>query len=386
MNLDHATILAWLRETNAARLEELWHAADRVRRERVGDEVHLRGLLEISSHCVRGCAYCGLHAGNTRLERYRMEAEEILEAAGQIAAMGYGTVVLQAGEDYGLTRRLIAEMVRRIKATTPLAVTLSLGERGDEDLAAWRLAGADRYLLRFETSDLDLFHRIHPPLGHHPSDRVALLRRLRQMGYEVGGGFMLGLPGQTYASVANDILLLRELDLDMIGIGPYIAHPATPLGQWAERGMPAVEDQIPGDELTVYKAVALARLACPEANIPSTTALATINKRNGRELALGRGANVVMPNFTPARYRRRYEIYPGKACVNETAEQCHTCLGARIASIGRAGGRGPGGRRRGGVPSRILEPQPLAQTSQVLARGPEAPEIGSFNSVDLRPT
>lgn len=376
MNLDHEVILGWLRETNPARLEELWRAADRTRREHVGDEVHLRGLLEISSHCVRGCAYCGLHAGNTGLERYRMEAAEILEAAGQIAAMGYGTVVLQAGEDYGLTRRLIAELVREIKATTPLAVTLSLGERGDEDLRAWRLAGADRYLLRFETSDPDLFHRIHPSLGDRPSDRIALLRRLREMGYEIGGGFMLGIPGQTYASVAQDILLLRELDLDMIGIGPYIAHPATPLAQWAKAGAPAVADQAPGGELAVYKAVALARLACPEANIPSTTALATINKRNGRELALSRGANVVMPNFTPARYRRLYEIYPGKACVNETAEQCHTCLGARIASLGRAGGRGPGGRRRGGLPSGIHEAEDLTRISRVLATGPEATTKG----------
>jgi biotin synthase len=343
---DKSTILHWLREQDTARLGELWHEADEVRRRHVGDEVHLRGLLEISNHCVRHCAYCGLHAGNTTLIRYRMNASEILESAREIASMGCGTVVIQAGEDYGLTGRFIADVVRQIKSSTPLAVTLSLGERSDEDLRAWREAGADRYLLRFETSNIPLFNRIHPPLKDRHSDRIAMLRRLRQFGYEIGSGFMAGIPGQTCGFIADDILLLRELDMDMIGIGPYIPHPATPLGGDRVKFPPADEDQAPGIELMVYKAVALTRLACPEANIPSTTALATINKRNGRELGLQRGANIVMPNFTPVKYRRHYEIYPAKACIDETGTQCHSCLGVRIASIGRVQGKGPGGRRR----------------------------------------
>ena len=316
--LGHDEILAWLRETDPQRLERLWEMADETRRAHVGDAVHLRGLVEISSHCARQCAYCGLRAGNTGLTRYRMTAEEILAAAHQAVTFGYGTVVLQAGEDYSISADWMAEIVRRIKRETPLAVTLSLGERTDEELELWREAGADRYLLRFETSDRALFDLIHPGLGKQASDRIAILRQLKALGYETGSGIMVGLPGQTYDSVAHDIGLFRELDLDMIGIGPFIPHPQTPLGNeelWrgfagGAPGQPV--DQVPNTELMVYKAVALTRLVRPDANIPSTTALATINKRNGRELGLKRGANVFMPNLTPVKYRSLYQIYPGQ--------------------------------------------------------------------------
>ena len=342
--LERNAILAWLREDDPSRLEELWAAADETRRRHVGDEVHLRGLIEISNHCVRACGYCGLRAGNREIERYRMSAAEILECARNAEACGWGTVVMQSGEDYGLKTEWIAEVVRRIKAETELAVTLSFGERPEEDLAAWREAGADRYLLRFETSDDELYRLIHPDLPGRRSDRMEILRTLQRLGYEAGSGVMIGIPGQTYASVADDIDLFRRMDLDMIGIGPYIAHPATPLGDrsWA-RQVPAGE-QIPSDELTVYKAVALTRLVCPQSNIPSTTAPATINKTEGRELGLMRGANIVMPNLTPPEYRVKYEIYPGKACINETAEMCSGCLQGRVESIGRVIGEGPGGR------------------------------------------
>jgi len=343
-----ADILAWLREDDPARLEPLWAAADETRRRYVGDEVHLRGLIEISNYCVRACGYCGLRAANREIERYRMSAAEILTCARDAEAWGWGTVVLQSGEDYGLQADWIAEVVARIKAETGLAITLSFGERPEADLAIWRAAGADRYLLRFETSDDELYRLIHPDLSGRASDRLAILRMLQRLGYEAGSGVMIGVPGQTYASVADDIDLFRSMDLDMIGIGPYISHPETPLGDlsWA-RPIP-VEEQIPSDELTVYKAVALTRLVCPDANIPSTTALATINKEAGRELGLMRGANIVMPNLTPPEYRVKYEIYPDKACVNETAEMCRGCLRGRVEAIGRTIGSGPGGRRRAG--------------------------------------
>jgi biotin synthase len=345
-DLSRADILAWLREDDPVLLESLWAAADEARRRHVGDEVHLRGLIEISNHCVRACGYCGLRAANREIERYRMSEEEILACARNAEAWGWGTVVMQSGEDYGLKTGWIAGVVRRIKVETSLAMTLSFGERPEEDLAAWREAGADRYLLRFETSDDELYRLIHPDLPGRVSDRMAMLRTLQRLGYEAGSGIMVGIPGQTYASVADDIDLFRGLDLDMIGIGPYISHPLTPLGDlsWA-RPIPP-EEQIPGDELTVYKAVALARLVCPEANIPSTTALATINKVDGREQGLQRGANIVMPNLTPPEYREKYEIYPDKACVGETAEMCRGCLTGRVESIGRMIGSGPGGRRR----------------------------------------
>jgi biotin synthase len=341
---DKTEISGWLREENPERLKELWQRADETRRQHVSDAVHLRGLVEISNFCARQCAYCGLRAGNTNLTRYRMSAEEIFTAAQQAVNFAYGTVVLQAGEDYGIPAGWLAEIIQRIKGETPLAVTLSLGERPDGDLAAWRVAGADRYLLRFETSDRSLFDAIHPPLGNKQCDRIAILRQLREFGYEVGSGIMVGIPGQTYASVAEDIALFGELDLDMIGIGPFIPHPATPLG--ADRGkFPAAgQEQVPNTELMVYKAVALTRLVRPDANIPATTALATINKKNGRELGLQRGANVFMPNLTPLKYRRLYEIYPAKACITETGETCNGCLTARLHAIGRHAGRGAGSR------------------------------------------
>jgi len=344
--LDRTALLAWLREDDPERLAELWEAADETRRRHVGDEVHLRGLIELSNYCVRACGYCGLRAGNRALERYRMSEEEILSCAHRALDYGYGTVVMQSGEDYGIKTEWLAGIVRRIKAETGLAVTLSLGERPDEDLVVWREAGADRYLLRFETSDEELYRLIHPDLPGRRSDRFAILRTLQRLGYEAGSGIMVGIPGQTYASVAADIDAFRDLDLDMIGIGPYISHPATPLGDrsWVREIPP--EEQIPSDEQTVYKVVALTRLVCPQANLPSTTALATINQVDGRELGLQRGANIVMPNLTPPEYRAKYEIYPDKACVSETAEMCRGCLQGRIEAIGREVGTGPGGRRR----------------------------------------
>lgn len=339
-------IIHWLTETDPARLATLWRRADEVRRANVGDAVHLRGLIEISNHCVRQCGYCGLRAGNRGIQRYRMTAGEILACARDARDFGYGTVVLQAGEDYGLETRWVAELVRRIKTETGLTVTLSLGERTEAELRAWREAGADRYLLRFETSDSDLYRLIHPSLPGRSSDRIEHLRRLRELGYEIGSGVMVGIPGQTWGSLADDIELFRALDLDMVGVGPYIAHPATPLGDGAWAPAVSLPDQVPNDETTVYKVIALTRLVCPGANIPSTTALATINKDSGRELGLQRGANIVMPNFTPRSYRALYEIYPDKACVNETAEMCRVCLAGRIQSIGRHVGSGPGGRMR----------------------------------------
>ena len=344
--LSKSEILDWLRETSASQLQELYARADAVRKQNVGDAVHLRGLIEISSHCMRQCMYCGLRRGNRSLERYRMSEKEILDCARQAEALGYGTVVMQAGEDPALTADWIADIVRWIKRETALAITLSLGERREQELQLWRSAGADRYLLRFETSDPDLFRTIHPRPSGAP-DRLTLLKRLKALGYEAGGGVMVGIPGQSYESLASDVLTFRALDLDMIGIGPYIAHVQTPLGSGALR--PAIDpaEQAPATEEMVYKMVALARIVCPTANIPSTTALATINKTHGRRRGLSVGANVVMPNLTPVRYRILYQIYPAKACIEESATDCNQCLRGQIRSLGRFAGQGPGGR--GGI-------------------------------------
>jgi biotin synthase len=337
-------ILSWLRERKPSRIRHLYELANRVRSQHVGDAVHMRGLIEISNRCVRQCAYCGLRAHNHAVTRYRMKREEIIECARLAKRLGYGTVVMQAGEDPALTGPWIAGIVRQIKSETGLAITLSLGERDEEDLRLWKLAGADRYLLRFETSDPALFAAIHPVRRDGDPDRIELLSRLKSLGYEAGGGIMVGIPGQSYASIASDILAFRGLDLDMIGIGPYIPHPATPLGTGALRPPVAEGEQVPATEEMVLKVVALTRIVCPDANLPSTTALATINKKEGRRHGLLCGANVVMPNLTPVRYRAMYEIYPAKSCIDESAQDCSVCLRAQIRSIGREVGTGPGGR------------------------------------------
>ncbi|MCI0498715.1 MAG: [FeFe] hydrogenase H-cluster radical SAM maturase HydE, partial [Planctomycetales bacterium] len=298
----------------------------------------------ISNFCVRRCAYCGLASDNQKMVRYRMSADEIFACAEEAAGYGYGTAVMQAGEDYGIESRWLVDIIKRIKERLPLAVTLSMGERPLDDLKVWKQAGADRYLLRFETSDKALYDLIHPPLPHQTLDRFDILRQLKELGYETGSGVMIGIPGQTYRTLANDIDLFRQFDMDMVGVGPYITNPLTPLGRGEIKPAISPGDQVPNDELMTYKVVALTRLVCPQANIPSTTALATLNNENGRERGLMRGANVVMPNVTPVEYRTHYEIYPGKACLNETARQCQGCLAARIALIGRTVGKGRGSR------------------------------------------
>jgi biotin synthase len=369
--LDRTEILRWLTCADPDALEELWHKADRVRREHVGDEVHLRGLIEISNHCLRQCHYCGLRAGNRDIKRYRMSSGEIVAAAKQARDLGYGTVVLQAGEDDGLTVAMVSGIIRRIKDEAGVAITLSLGERTLSELRAWRRAGADRYLLRFETSNRELFSRMHPPRGRGRPSRMEILRKLGPLGYEVGSGVMLGIPGQTFDDLARDLELFRELDLDMIGVGPFIAHPATPFGQAEPAAIPG---QVPATELMTYKVIALARLLCPDSNIPSTTALATLNLAEGRELGLRRGANVVMPNLTPPEYRAHYEIYPGKACVRETTDLCNRCVVERIENIGRRVGQGAGPSAnltmRGRGQGRSLE-------DLVSGRTPRGPRRGS---------
>ncbi len=332
-------ILAWLHEENPERLEALWRLADQRRRECVGDEVHLRGLIEFSNVCGRQCAYCGLRQPNTKLRRYRMTADDVMASVREAERNGFGAVVLQSGEDPELDPSWLAGLVRRIRRETKLAITLSVGERAPEELRLWREAGADRYLLRFETSNPKLFASIHPGSVF---SRLDLLRELGRLGYEVGSGVMIGIPGQSVDDLAGDILLFETLNLDMIGVGPFIPHPDTPFGRldpkrWLDR-----PGQTPNSELMTYKVLALTRLVCPYANIPSTTALATLNPSQGHRLALSRGANVVMPNVTPARFREQYAIYPDKACIDVGADGALTDLASHLAAIGRTAGKGRG--------------------------------------------
>ncbi|APG26778.1 [FeFe] hydrogenase H-cluster radical SAM maturase HydE [Syntrophotalea acetylenivorans] len=339
---DKQSILRWLLSEDPAEIAELWALADATRKKYVGDQVHLRGLVEVSNRCERNCLYCGIRADNRELQRYLMLSDEILACAHKAVEVGFGTLVLQAGEDSSIEAQWLADIIRQVKEETDLAITLSLGERSDEDYQLWHAAGADRCLLRFETGNRELFDRIHPPLAGQSSDRLAILARLREIGYEIGSGVMIGIPGQSYESLADDIDRFRSLDLDMIGVGPYIPHPDTPLAGIGNRwDLPKGEQVINSVELG-YRVIALARLVCPQANIPSTTALATLDGPVGRELGLQRGANIVMPNLTPLKYRQMYEIYPAKAASTEDAEQSCAAALRQIRALGRTVGTGRG--------------------------------------------
>ena len=344
--MDHHEILTFLRASGDA-LEPLWNEADAVRRANVGDAIHLRGLIEVSNICTAQCTYCGIRVKNPNVHRYRMTLDEILESVRLAQRFGYGTLVLQSGETpAAMPDEWVTEVLRAIRKISTQAITLSLGERPTNDYQAyrdWAEAGANRYLIRFETSNPELFRKLHP--GHPGLEvRLQALRKLREAGFEIGSGVMIGVPGQTWNDLANDIEMFRTLDLDMIGVGPFLPHPETPLGQefLAQQGKEPQTDQVPNDELTTLKTVALTRLVCPGSNIPATTALACIDRSQGHRNALTRGANVIMPNVTPAKYRRLYEIYPSKATTAEAAEQFDRALKEKILSIGRTIGDGPG--------------------------------------------
>jgi len=313
-------------------LAALYARADVVRRERCGDAVPIRAIIEFSNFCANDCLYCGIRASNPGPTRYRMSPDEILASVRPIAAAGVaGTVVLQAGETPGYADDEIAALLRRIKKEVPgLAITLSVGNRPRDVYARWRDAGMDRYLLRFETSDAALFARLHPDCTL--AARLQCLRDLKSLGVQTGGGFMIGLPGETLDVLADNVWLCREFDFDMIGIGPYVPHPDTPLGDQPN----AYAD----DPETFFRAIAVLRLANPDAHIPATTAFDAVFP-NGRDLALQRGANVFMPNATPGRLRKNYQLYPGKPCIDEDASDCTLCVQARLRALGRPIAQGP---------------------------------------------
>lgn len=309
----------------------LFSLADRVRKENVGDEVHLRGLIEFSNICKCQCKYCGLRSPNQDIERYRIESDDIIFYAQKAVEMGYKTIVLQSGEDAYYTRDLMCKIIKGIKELD-VALTLSVGERSFDDYKAFRDAGADRYLIRIETTDKNLYKKMHPAMDF--DNRVRCLKDLKKLGYEVGTGCLVGLPEQTIESLADDILFFQEIGADMVGIGPFIAHPHTPL-----------KDCPNGGFTLALKVMALTRILLKDINIPATTAMETLNP-NGRIIALQSGANVVMPNVTTTEYRAKYEIYPNKICINENPSQCRNCIGGKIKSIGRTVSQGYGFRNK----------------------------------------
>lgn len=292
----------------AADFGAVYAAADECRRRTVGDTVHLRAIVEFSNHCRRQCRYCGLNAHNSNLRRFRMTPDEIVQTARQAADAGYRTVVLQSGEDAWFTPQVLGDVVRRIKAETGLVITLSCGELPEADYAYFRQCGADRYLLKHETADPELYAALHP--CGTLENRVRCLKTLKRLGYETGSGFMIGLPGQTADTIAADLLLLSEIGCDMAGIGPFIPHPGTSLGGEAA-----------GTAELTKRAVALARLLLPKCNLPATTALGVLDSGEKDDI-FSCGANVVMRKVTPPEYRKFYEIYPADfGAVKSVAEE-----------------------------------------------------------------
>ena len=306
----------------------LYRLADEMRARFVGDEVHLRGIIEFSNICNRNCFYCGLRRDNQELNRYRMPPWEIIESAGRAAALGCRTIVLQSGEESYYSAEILAGIIRAIKKDNDVAITLSVGDRSCQDYALFRKAGADRYLIKHETSDQLLFAYLRP--GTSLEGRLERQRWLLELGYQVGSGNMVGLPGQTLETLADDILLFRRMGIEMAGIGPFIPNGRTPLA--GEAG---------GTMAMTLKTLAAARLTLPYAHLPATTSAATIDPK-GRVKTLQCGANVIMPNMTPAKYRENYTIYPGKIGLSDTPEESYARAVKDVENAGRRVGVGYG--------------------------------------------
>lgn len=339
---DDLVVLLSLEEP--ADLARLYAAAYAVKQREIGRVVHLRGLIEISNVCLRDCLYCGIRQGNANVERYTIDADEVLAAARWSWEQGYGSVVLQGGERgderfVSYVEQLLLGL--QLLSGRELGVTVSLGEQTDAVYRRWRRAGAHRYLLRIETTNPELFAAIHPA-DQDLASRLACLASLRGCGYQVGTGVMIGLPGQTPPDLARDVLFMRAQDVDMVGMGPFIPHHDTPLadslGDFAARQARQLELGL--------QMIACVRLVLPDVNIAASTALQALAP-DGRERGLLAGANVVMPNVTDPRFRAGYQLYDGKPGLDENAEQSRRALERSVAAIGeRIGYRERGDSRR----------------------------------------
>ena len=300
----------------------LFEKAREVRHLHYGKDVYIRGLIEFTNYCKNNCLYCGIRCANSNVQRYRLTKEEILECCREGWELGYRTFVLQGGEDPWYTPDRIEDLVRAIKAQHPeCAITLSVGEHPREVYQRWYEAGADRYLLRHETADAEHYSKLHPK-NLTLENRMACLRDLKAVGYQVGCGFMVGSPGQTTDCIAKDLLFLHDLQPEMVGIGPFIPHSDTPFREAPQGSL----------ELTLFL-LGIIRLMLPKVLLPATTALGTIHPA-GREQGILAGANVCMPNLSPVGVRKKYTLYNNKISTGEEAAQSRDALAKRIASIG----------------------------------------------------
>jgi len=301
--------------------KKLFYYARKTRDGYYGNKVFMRGLIEFSNICKMDCLYCGLRSSNNNASRYRLTKEEILDCCIEGYKLGFRTFVLQSGEDPWYTEDRMVDIIKSIKSKFPdVAITLSIGERDEEEYKSFFHAGADRYLLRHETASRSLYDKLHPHASF--DNRINCLKVLKEIGYQVGAGFMVGLPEQSHEDLVEDLIFLKSLNPHMIGIGPFIPHSETPLAN-AKGG--TVEDTL--------VMIALTRLMVPDGLLPATTAMGSIHPK-GRELALQAGANVVMPNLSPTSVRPKYELYENKICVEDNAGHCRYCIENRIKSIG----------------------------------------------------
>ncbi|CAM2866345.1 [FeFe] hydrogenase H-cluster radical SAM maturase HydE [Hathewaya histolytica] len=319
--LKQEEIIYLLDNMNDENKELLKRRAHETRVKFYGHKVFMRGLLEFTNYCTGTCSYCGISSLNTKIERYRLKLDEILECIQLGYNLGYRTFVLQGGEDPYYTRSRVEEIITAIKIKYPeVAITLSIGERSYEDYSAFYKCGADRYLLRHEMASRRLYNKLHSNMSF--DNRRKCLYDLKKIGYQVGAGFMVGLPGQTSEDLAEDFIFLKELEPHMVGIGPFIPHKDTKLGR--EKG---------GTVKDTVTMLALTRLFLPEVLLPATTALGTLDPL-GREKGLKAGANVVMPNLSPISVRKKYSLYDGKVCTGDEAAECRRCIEHRINSAG----------------------------------------------------
>lgn len=323
-------IIDFLSMEEGADLERLRESAYAVKRDEVGPVVHFRGLIEFSNVCTKNCNYCGIRRDN-RIERYTMTREEVLDCARFAFENRYGSVVLQSGErDDPAFVDFVDDLICSIKELSAgkLGITLSVGEQTPKTYGRWFDSGAHRYLLRIETSSGELYRRLHPS-DHEFERRVDCLKSLREIGYQVGTGVMIGLPFQTAEDLARDVLFFRDMDIDMIGMGPYVLHEHTPLAGEVDNSGNAKAKRF----MRSLNMVAVTRLVMRDVNIAAATALQVLDPA-GREKAVKAGANVIMPNLTPTKYRDDYRLYEDKPCAAEDSDICLGCLQRRIDSIG----------------------------------------------------
>jgi biotin synthase len=328
-NLNKETMLYLLQSDNPEDYQQLMAAAYEMKNQQVGPKAYYRGIIEFSNICAKDCYYCGIRKSNQQVERFAMNIQEILECAELAWKMNYGSIVLQSGERTDEEFVTFVETaIKEIKqmSNNELGITISLGEQSEETYRRWFEAGAHRYLIRIETSNDALYKTLHPQ-DHDFGERYDCLKRLRRVGYQVGTGVMIGLPGQTMQDLVDDIIFFQEQDIDMIGMGPYIVHQATPLAE-------KVKDFDKKRQLRLgLKMIALTRLYLKDVNIASTTALQALH-HEGREFGLQAGANIIMPNITHTKYREGYKLYDNKPCTDENATMCRACLEGRIGKIG----------------------------------------------------